>query len=181
MWSIASASVSMVITASLCSATSSGEPTSFAPASVTGFALSGERFHTVSVWPTSISRSAIAAPMRPRPAIPICISALRCVRLGPAAHKTRAGDIMSEAKPKGQVGIVGLGIMGGAIAKNLSAAGWQVIGHDIVKDRCEEAKAAGVTIAKSAADVAKAATNIFISLPKPAALHATVEEIAAAK
>jgi phosphoglycerate dehydrogenase-like enzyme len=47
------------------------------------------------------------------------------------ARKTRAqGDIMSEARAKGQVGIIGLGIMGGAIAKNLSAAGWQVIGLD---------------------------------------------------
>ncbi len=88
---------------------------------------------------------------------------------------------MSAASAKGQVGIVGLGIMGGAIAKNLSAAGWQVIGFDIAKDKCDEAKAAGVTIAKSAAEVAKAATNILISLPKPAALHATVEEITAAK
>ena len=30
-------------------------------------------FQTLSVWPTSISRAAIAAPMRPNPAIPICM------------------------------------------------------------------------------------------------------------
>ncbi len=88
---------------------------------------------------------------------------------------------MSEANRKGQVGIVGLGIMGGAIAKNLSAAGWQVIGFDIAKERCAEAKAAGVEIAKSAADVAAKAPNILISLPKPEALTATVEAIADAK
>ena len=43
---------------------------------------------------------------------------------------------MTAAAAKGQdriVGIVGLGIMGGAIAKNLSAAGWRVIGHDTLK------------------------------------------------
>ena len=50
---------------------------------------------------------------------------------------------MSEANRKGQVGIIGLGIMGGAIAKNLATAGWHVIGFDIAKDRCDEAKAAG--------------------------------------
>ena len=88
---------------------------------------------------------------------------------------------MTAASAKGQVGIVGLGIMGGAIAKNLSGAGWQVIGFDIDRARCAEAKAAGVTIAKSAADVAGKAVNILISLPKPEALAATVEEIAAAK
>jgi 3-hydroxyisobutyrate dehydrogenase-like beta-hydroxyacid dehydrogenase len=82
---------------------------------------------------------------------------------------------------KGTIGVVGLGIMGGAIAKNLAAAGWQVIGFDIAKDRIEEAKAAGVEIAKSAADVAAKATNILISLPKPEALAATVETITDAK
>jgi putative dehydrogenase len=32
---------------------------------------------------------------------------------------------------KGNVGIVGLGIMGGAFARNLAAAGWRVVGYDI--------------------------------------------------
>ncbi len=82
---------------------------------------------------------------------------------------------------KGSVGIVGLGIMGGAIAKNLSAAGWQVIGFDLEKARCDEAKAAGVEIAKDAAAVATKATNILVSLPKPEALMATVEAIADAR
>jgi 3-hydroxyisobutyrate dehydrogenase-like beta-hydroxyacid dehydrogenase len=79
------------------------------------------------------------------------------------------------------VGIIGLGIMGGAIAKNLSAAGWQVTGFDIEKKRCDEAKAAGVSIADSALAVAKSASNILVSLPKPEALMATVNAITAAK
>jgi 3-hydroxyisobutyrate dehydrogenase-like beta-hydroxyacid dehydrogenase len=79
------------------------------------------------------------------------------------------------------VGIIGLGIMGGAIAKNLSATGWQVTGFDIEKQRCDEAKAAGVSIADSALAVAKAASNILVSLPKPEALMATVNAITAAK
>ena len=32
---------------------------------------------------------------------------------------------MSAATPKGHVGVIGLGIMGGAIARNLDAAGWR--------------------------------------------------------
>src|ERR1044071_4936477 len=92
---------------------------------------------------------------------------------------------MSAATSRGQetkiVGIIGLGIMGGAIAKNLSAAGWQVIGFDIEKARCEEAKAAGVEIAASAAAVAARATNVLVSLPKPEALMATVQATADAK
>jgi 3-hydroxyisobutyrate dehydrogenase-like beta-hydroxyacid dehydrogenase len=88
---------------------------------------------------------------------------------------------MNATTAKGQVGIIGLGIMGGSIARHLAAAGWQVIGFDIAKERCDEAKAAGVEIAKSASDVAAKTTNILISLPKPEALHATVAAIADAK
>ena len=36
------------------------------------------------------------------------------------------------------VGIVGLGIMGGAIARNLVERGWRVIGFDIDAARCAE-------------------------------------------
>jgi len=61
---------------------------------------------------------------------------------------------MSAAASKGQetrtVGIIGLGIMGGSIAKNLAAAGWHVVGFDIEKMRCDETKAAGVEIVASA-------------------------------
>ena len=48
-----------------------------APASVTGFSLSVERFHTVTLCPTSMSRCAIAAPILPIPATPICMSTLQ--------------------------------------------------------------------------------------------------------
>ena len=59
---------------------------------------------------------------------------------------------MSAAGAKGTVGAVGLGIMGGAIAKNLAAAGWRVVGYDIDSARTAEAKAAGVeTVANAAA------------------------------
>ena len=58
---------------------------------------------------------------------------------------------------KGTIGIIGLGIMGGAFARNLAAGGWKVIGYDIDAARKAEAKAAGVKIAASAEAVAKAA------------------------
>src|SRR5205085_8649838 len=71
-----------------------------------------------------------------------------------------------------------LPILGGAIAKNLAAAGWQVIGFDIAKDCCDEAKASGVEIVGDAAMVAERSADILVSLPKPEALMATVEAIA---
>jgi 3-hydroxyisobutyrate dehydrogenase-like beta-hydroxyacid dehydrogenase len=84
-------------------------------------------------------------------------------------------------RKKGTVGIVGLGIMGGAFAKNLAAAGWHVVGYDISAARRREAKRAGVELAKSAADVAARAATILTSLPSPGALMATARAITAAK
>ncbi len=88
---------------------------------------------------------------------------------------------MSASSAKGTVGVVGLGIMGGAIAKNLVAAGWRVLGYDIDPKRTAEAKAAGVETTANAAALAASADTIITSLPTPAALDATVEAIAAAK
>lgn len=81
---------------------------------------------------------------------------------------------------KGTIGIVGLGIMGGAIAGHLARAGWRVIGYDIDVERCREAKTAGAELAHDAADVAKAAPAVLTSLPNPAALHETVQKISEA-
>jgi L-threonate 2-dehydrogenase len=79
------------------------------------------------------------------------------------------------------VGIIGLGIMGGAIARNLAAKGWNVAGFDTDPERCDEARANGVEIAANAAGVAVLADIILMSLPSPAAVHAVVGEIVAAK
>ena len=81
---------------------------------------------------------------------------------------------------KGAVGIVGLGIMGGAFAENLLAAGWRVIGYDIAPARRRALARAGVEIAADAADVARKAKMIITSLPKPEALAATAATIAKA-
>jgi 3-hydroxyisobutyrate dehydrogenase-like beta-hydroxyacid dehydrogenase len=79
------------------------------------------------------------------------------------------------------IGIVGLGIMGGAFAKNLVAAGFHVVGFDIDPAARRAARKAGAELAGDVAAVAHAAPVIITSLPNPAALHATVAEIVAAK
>src|ERR1700761_3012678 len=80
---------------------------------------------------------------------------------------------------KGVVGIVGLGIMGGAFAHNLHAAGWHVVGYDLAKPRRRALARAGIEIAADAAAGAQKARTIILSLPNPAALAATVAAIAA--
>jgi 3-hydroxyisobutyrate dehydrogenase-like beta-hydroxyacid dehydrogenase len=88
---------------------------------------------------------------------------------------------MARQRSKGRVGVVGLGIMGGAFATNLAAAGWQVIGYDIDPAQNRKAARAGVEIAKDAADLAARVPIILASLPDPAALHLTVRKINAAR
>lgn len=77
------------------------------------------------------------------------------------------------------VGIIGLGIMGGAIAANLAERGWRVVGHDIDAARCREAAAIGVTVAPDVASVVSAARYILTSLPSPKAVDAVARAIAA--
>jgi L-threonate 2-dehydrogenase len=82
---------------------------------------------------------------------------------------------------KGTVGIVGLGIMGGAFAQNLVKSGWHVIGYDIDPARRRALAKAGVEIAVDAKALAAAAPIIITSLPKPAALDTTVTAIIGAR
>jgi len=82
---------------------------------------------------------------------------------------------------KGKVGIVGLGIMGGAFARNLVRAGWRVVGYDVDEARCRVMARAGVEIAHDAKTLAAEVKIIITSLPKPAALDATVKSIVQAR
>lgn len=86
---------------------------------------------------------------------------------------------MPRAK-KDVVGIIGLGIMGGAFARNLIAAGWQVVGYDIAPARRRAMAKLGVDIAENAEDVARRARTVIASLPKPSALDETAAAIAKA-
>jgi 3-hydroxyisobutyrate dehydrogenase-like beta-hydroxyacid dehydrogenase len=67
------------------------------------------------------------------------------------------------------VGIIGLGIMGGAFAKNLAAEGWQVMGYDIDAGRARTLARAGVEIAADVGELASRAPTIILSLPDRAA------------
>ncbi len=87
---------------------------------------------------------------------------------------------MASQRKKGVVGVIGLGIMGGAFAQNLVEAGWRVVGFDVDPARRRALAKLGVEIAADAADVARKARTIITSLPKPAALADTAAAIAKA-
>src|SRR6202140_1658200 len=76
------------------------------------------------------------------------------------------------------VGIVGLGIMGGAIARNLVDRGWRVIGFDTDAAKRNELAAAKIVIAESVEQVTRDAPVIMTSLPTPAAVESVAKAIA---
>jgi putative dehydrogenase len=76
------------------------------------------------------------------------------------------------------VGIIGLGIMGGAISRNLIERGWAVVGFDTDPSRRSELELAGVTIVDSAGSVASHSAMIMTSLPNADAANAVATEIA---
>ena len=63
------------------------------------------------------------------------------------------------------VGVVGLGTMGGAMARHLIDAGYQVTGCDVEPDRVATFAAMGGAPAASPAEVAAAADAVILSLP----------------
>ena len=78
---------------------------------------------------------------------------------------------------KQSVSVLGLGIMGSAMAANLVKAGFQVIGYDpVAACRSRHRKAGGIS-AGSAGEAARAARIVIASLPSAAALSQVVDEI----
>ena len=66
------------------------------------------------------------------------------------------------AKPR--IGFLGMGAMGGPMARRLVQSGFDVTGYDVNAARADAVARDGVTIAKSAADAAQAA-DVLLSLP----------------
>ena len=69
------------------------------------------------------------------------------------------------------VGIIGLGIMGGAFAKHLRAARFPVVGFDVANARLATLRKLGGAAARSPAAVAGAARVLITSLPSVAAFE----------
>lgn len=79
------------------------------------------------------------------------------------------------------VGVVGLGIMGSAIAPNLLAAGFAVIGYDVRPEARAALNAAGGRAVPSLAALAAEASVLLCFLPDGPALHAVADELGKAK
>jgi 3-hydroxyisobutyrate dehydrogenase-like beta-hydroxyacid dehydrogenase len=90
-------------------------------------------------------------------------------------HTHRGGKRMQSA-----VGMIGLGIMGSAMAGNLLKAEFRVVGYDVLPAPRKALAAQGGVAAGSAAGVAKRVEIAITSLPSVAALEAVAADLAAA-
>ncbi len=75
------------------------------------------------------------------------------------------------------MGVIGLGIMGGAISANLVKRGFAVRGFDVSGEAVQRLQANGGAPVKAAEDAASGADAVLTSLPSVKALEATVKAL----
>jgi 3-hydroxyisobutyrate dehydrogenase-like beta-hydroxyacid dehydrogenase len=73
-----------------------------------------------------------------------------------------------------ECGFIGLGRMGGAMARRLIAAGHRVVAFDLSATACDALAARGASIASSARAVMDTVSVVFLSLPNPDAVVDTM-------
>ena len=78
-----------------------------------------------------------------------------------------------------RVAVVGLGIMGSAMSKNLIGAGFPVLGYDVLAGRRREFSRAGGKSARSVGEAAARARIVITSLPSAEALLEVAARLAA--
>lgn len=64
-----------------------------------------------------------------------------------------------------RVGLIGIGLLGSALAERMLAAGLEVVGYDVRPERCAAFTAAGGRVVDSAAAVAEQCETLVLSLP----------------
>ena len=75
------------------------------------------------------------------------------------------------------VGVIGLGLLGSALAERLMAAGHDVLGFDVSSKQRDAFVAAGGRLAVSSLEVAKACDSLVLSLPDADAVAAVIAEL----
>ncbi|WP_299716909.1 NAD(P)-dependent oxidoreductase [Tardiphaga sp.] len=78
------------------------------------------------------------------------------------------------------IGMIGLGLMGAAMAERVMAAGRHVVGYDPDAARCEALREAGASVAKSAQAVAEQCRAIVIAVYSAAEVETTLPHLTAA-
>ncbi len=85
--------------------------------------------------------------------------------------------MISTTQPLQSVAVLGLGIMGSALARHLVAGGFAVRGFDPDPEAAQRAAVDGVRIALTVGEVAQGVECVMTSLPSEAALVSTVDAL----
>jgi len=80
-------------------------------------------------------------------------------------------------KSKQSVGMIGLGIMGSAMSKNLLEAGFTVVGYDVADPALARFTGIGGRVARTVSEVAAEADVLITSLPSTTALRDVIREL----
>ncbi len=118
--------------------------------------------------------SLLAGGRRANGALRYLLASLR-VKGGPARGKCGIPRVMTN------VGLVGLGLLGHALATRLRAAGHAVIGYDVLPERRDALVALGGVAASAEAEVATRSEVVCIVLPSLAAVEEVVTTLDAAR
>jgi putative dehydrogenase len=86
---------------------------------------------------------------------------------------------MADSSNERSVGMIGLGIMGSAMAVNLMRAGYRVVGYDVLPMRRRDHRRAGGEVAPSCRALGGRARIVVCSLPSSEALLKTAAALAA--
>jgi putative dehydrogenase len=100
---------------------------------------------------------------------------------GTTSKKNSGKQATTAGTSRPRVGVIGLGIMGSAMAGNLVKAGFDVFGYDPVAAARASLKRAGGTPCDSATEVARQCRHLVLSLPSVAALEQVGRDLIAAK
>ncbi len=76
-----------------------------------------------------------------------------------------------------KIGIVGIGLLGTALAERLTAAGFSLVGYDLIPEARDRLEAMGGQPVRSARDVALECTRIVLSLPTADVAQRVVNEM----
>lgn len=81
---------------------------------------------------------------------------------------------------KGNIGLIGVGLVGTALAERWQRAGWNVVGYDTDPAFAARLQAAGGTAASSARAVVQSADTIFLSLPTSEISQRVIDDLSGA-
>ncbi len=89
----------------------------------------------------------------------------------------KSGESREAPSHRDPIGMIGLGLLGGAIARRLLQLGYEVIGYDLDAERRTALSADGVVMASNASDAVDVCEKIILSLPTTEIVAEVIAEI----